>query len=87
MPNRIGDRLMDVLQYRQMSHTITIRLTDELVAWLKAVSRRTGLPIGRLVRQQLESAKAKGGQQEFLRHAGVLTGPSNLSSRKGFSRK
>ena len=71
----------------QMSHTLTIRLTEELLDWLRDLSRRTGLPIGRLIRQQLESAKASGGHQRFLRHAGVFDGPPDLSSRKGYSRK
>jgi len=70
-----------------MSHTLTIRLTEELLAWLKEVSQRTGLPVGRIIRQQLEGAKAKRGNQNFLRHAGQINGPSDLSSRKGFSRR
>jgi hypothetical protein len=70
-----------------MSHTLTIRLTDELLDWLKETSRRTGVPMGRLIREQLENAKANGGKQRFLRHAGAITGGSpDLSSRKGFSR-
>ena len=70
-----------------MSHTLTIRLTEELFNWLKDLSRRTGIPVGRLIREQLESAKAAGGHQRFLRHAGVFNGPSDLSSRKGYTRK
>ena len=70
-----------------MSHTLTIRLTEELLAWLKEMSRRTGLPVGRIIRQQLESAKSEKGNQKFLRHAGQLNGPPDLSSRKGFSRR
>ena len=70
-----------------MSHTLTIRLTEELLAWLKDTSRCTGVPVGRLIRQQLESAKT-GGKQRFLRHAGAIRGgPSDVSSRKGFSAK
>jgi len=70
-----------------MSHTLTIRLTDDLLAWLKETSRRTGVPVGRLIRQQLEGAKSNGGKQRFLRHAGAIKGgTSDLSSRKGFSR-
>jgi hypothetical protein len=69
-----------------MSLTITIRLTEELRDWLKETSRRTGLPVGRLVREQLESAKS-GGKQRFMRHAGAIKGgPADVSSRKGFSR-
>jgi hypothetical protein len=70
-----------------MSHTLTIRLTEELLEWLRGLSRRTGVPVGRLIRQQLEQMKAADGGQKFLRHAGALTGPPDLSSRKGFSRK
>jgi hypothetical protein len=70
-----------------MSHTLTIRLTDELLAWLKETSRQTGVPVGRLIRQQLETAKSNGGKQLFLRHAGAISGgPPDVSSRKGFSR-
>jgi len=76
-----------VLQFYLMSHTLTIRLTDELLEWLKEKSRRTGVPVGRLIRQQLETAKANGGEQRFLRHIGAIRGgPADLSSRKGFSR-
>lgn len=79
--------LSHVLQSPLMSHTFTIRLTDELVDWLKETSRRTGIPVGRLIREQLETAKAKAGKQPFLRHAGAITGgPPDVSSRKGFSR-
>jgi len=69
-----------------MGHTLTIRITEEMLHWLKDLSRRTGVPMGRIVRQQLESAK-NGGQQRFLRHAGALSGAVDLSSRKGFSRR
>jgi hypothetical protein len=70
-----------------MSHTLTIRLTEELLLWLKEVSRRTGLPVGRIIRQELENAKSEKGKQRFLRHAGKISGPSDLSSRRGFSRR
>jgi hypothetical protein len=79
--------LQVVLHYVIMSHTLTIRLTEELLAWLKESSRRTGIPVGRLIRQQLETARSQGGTQRFLRHAGAITGgPADVSSRKGFSR-
>jgi hypothetical protein len=70
-----------------MSHTLTIRLTDELLSWLKKQSQQTGVPMGRLIREQLENARSAGGKQRFLRHAGAIRGgPLDLSSRKGFSR-
>lgn len=69
-----------------MSHTLTIRLTEDLLSWLRETSRKTGVPMGRLVREQIESAKSQGGKR-FLRHAGAIKGgPKDVSSRKGFSR-
>jgi len=79
--------MLYVLQHCQMSHRLTIRLTDDLVAWLKESSRRTGVPVGQLIQQQLEEARKNGGKQPFLRHAGAITGgPPDVASRKGFSR-
>jgi len=69
-----------------MSHTLTIRLTDGILAWLKQQSERTGIPVGRIIRQQIELAMSEPGQQAFLRHAGKFTGSPNASARKGFSR-
>jgi hypothetical protein len=44
--------------------------------------------MGQLVREQLESAKSKGGgKQKFWRHIGALSGPADLSSRKGYLRE
>jgi len=76
-----------VLQFERMSQTITVRLTAELAEWLQEKVRQTGLPAGRIIREQLERAKSEGGNQLFLRHAGKIGGgPRDLSSRKGFSR-
>jgi hypothetical protein len=70
-----------------MSHTLTIRLTGELLDWLKETSRVTGIPMGKLIREQLESARANTGKQRFLRHLGAIKGPHDLSTRKGFSKQ
>jgi hypothetical protein len=43
--------------------------------------------MGRLVRDQLELAKQETGGKPILRYAGVMSGPPDLSSRKGYSRK
>jgi hypothetical protein len=75
-----------VLQNRRMSHTITVRLTPELAEWLEATSKESGLPQGRIVRQQLEKAKASA-DKRFMRLAGSIEGPRDLSRRKGFSKK
>jgi ribbon-helix-helix protein len=70
-----------------MSRTLTIRLTEDLAAWLAETSRKTGVPAGRIIRQQLELVKQRKGNQAFLRHAGRISGPRDLSMRKGFSRE
>jgi predicted DNA-binding protein len=69
-----------------MSQTITIRLTKELADWLESMSARTGLSQGRIIRDELERARASAADQPFMRLAGAVRGPRNLSSRKGFSR-
>ena len=75
-----------VLHFWSMGHTITVRLTAELAAWLEDVAARTGVPQGRIIRDQLERAKSGGTSQSFMRLAGSVKGPRTLSSRKGFFR-
>lgn len=70
-----------------MGHTITVRLTRELATWLEELAAKTGVPQGKIVRDQLERAKASNARQSFLRLAGAVRGPKDLSSRKGFSRR
>jgi len=69
-----------------MSNTITVRLPDDLAKWLDQTAREAGLPKGRIFREELEKARNAAGRP-FLRHAGAIAGPSDLSMRKGFSRK
>jgi hypothetical protein len=69
-----------------MGQTITVRLTKELAAWLEQAATRTGMSQGKLVRDQLEKARSSNRQQAFMRLAGVVRGPKDLSMRKGFSR-
>ncbi|MCH7748327.1 MAG: ribbon-helix-helix domain-containing protein [Acidobacteria bacterium] len=68
-----------------MGHTITVRLTPELATWLKDASVKTGVAQGDIIREQLERAKAGSDVRSFMRLAGAMRGPRNLSSRKGFS--
>jgi predicted transcriptional regulator len=67
-----------------MSHTTTVRLTKELAEWLDEVAAKTGLSRGRIIRDQLE--RARGRSRAFMKLAGAVRGPKDLSSRKGFSR-
>ncbi len=69
-----------------MGHTTTVRLTEELAAWLDEVASRTGLSRGRIIRDQLERARANARNGSFMKLAGVVRGPKDLSSRKGFTR-
>lgn len=69
-----------------MSNTITVRLGEELAAWLEEEAARTGVSQGKVIRDQLERAKAGSAQRPFMRLAGRVRGPRNLSQRKGFSR-
>ncbi len=70
-----------------MGNTITIRLPEDLADWLKSTARKTGVPVGRLVREELERAKRENGTKSYMRFSGSIDGPPDLSSRKGFSRK
>ena len=69
-----------------MRHTVTVRLTEELAAWLESTAARSGVSQSKLIRDQLERAMASGEAQGFLRLAGAISGPKDLSRRKGFSR-
>jgi len=75
-----------VLQFVQMSNTVSVRLPDDLAEWLNHTARRTGVPKGRIIRQELEKARDSA-ECPFLRLAGAVAGPADLSTRKGFSRK
>jgi len=67
-----------------MRNTITVRLPEDLAQWLEDRARQSGVPQGRIIREQLDRAR-KEETQRFLRLAGSVSGPSNLSRRKGFS--
>jgi predicted transcriptional regulator len=69
-----------------MSNTLTVRLPEELIERLREKSRRTGLPVNRVVRQSLEKTLEQNTEPAWMKHAGTISGPKNLSSRKGYSR-
>ncbi len=68
-----------------MGHTITVRLNRDLAAWLERMSEKTGVSQGQIIRDQLEKAKEGASGQSFMRLAGAVRGPKDLSARKGFS--
>jgi hypothetical protein len=69
-----------------MKYSLTIRIPDDLAQWLDETARKSGVPKGRIVRDALEKARRAEGKP-FLRLAGTIVGPANLSARKGFSRR
>lgn len=69
-----------------MGQTLTIRLTRQLAEWLERTASRTGRAQGQIVRDQLEKARIGGAGRPFMRLAGSVRGPKDLSARKGFSR-
>jgi hypothetical protein len=70
-----------------MGHTLTIRLDKDLAQWLEAESAKTGLSQGRIVREQLEKARATS-EKPWMRLAGSIRGgPPDVSTRKGFSKR
>ena len=75
-----------MLHFCLMGHTITVRLNDELAAWLEAAAAQSGVSQGALIRDQLEKARASGEAKGFLRLAGAVSRSEDLSRRKGFSR-
>ncbi|MFI5088219.1 MAG: ribbon-helix-helix domain-containing protein [Terriglobales bacterium] len=70
-----------------MSNAITVRLPDDLAEWLAEVARETGVPVGRIVREQLQRARNEQDPRPYMRLAGKIKGPRDLSTRKGFSRR
>jgi plasmid stability protein len=69
-----------------MGHKIAVRLDEKTAAWLKETAARSGVSQGKLVRDQLEKARASEKGKGFMRLAGTIDGPQDLSSRQGFSR-
>jgi predicted transcriptional regulator len=70
-----------------MSHTLTIRIQDDLAHWLEQTARETGISQGKLVRDELERARRSNAHgKRFLRLAGAVKGDPRLSERQGFSK-
>jgi hypothetical protein len=82
---RCNGALHGVLQFHQMRNTITVRLPEDLAAWLESTAKKSGIPQGRIIREQLDKARRETARP-FLRLAGTVSGPPDLSMRKGFSR-
>jgi hypothetical protein len=64
---------------------MTIRLTSRQAEWLRVTAERAGVPQSHIVREQLDKAMASS-ERRFIALAGAARGPSDLSTRRGFSR-
>jgi predicted transcriptional regulator len=69
-----------------MDTTFTVRLPEDLAEWLNRTAREMGVSRGWVVRSELERAR-NCAERPFLRLAGAIAGPADLSTRKGFARK
>ena len=69
-----------------MVRTKTVRLTKDLAACLEELSAKTGVSQAKLIRDELERAPASERTRSFMRLAGAVRGPRDISSGKGFSR-
>jgi predicted DNA-binding protein len=74
-----------------MGNTLTVRFPEELLERLREKSRRSGLPVGQVVRQFVENGLSEESptqqNQAWRKYVGIIKGgPKDVSSRKGFSR-
>ena len=67
-----------------MSKTVTLRLPRDLAEWLQSAARRRGISQSRFIRDHLEKARSGAPAQAFMKLAGTLAGPKDLSQRRGF---
>jgi hypothetical protein len=70
-----------------MGSTLTVRIDDDLEAWIEETAQKRGISKGELVRNQLELGRKSAGRPPFMRLAGLVSGAKDLSSRKGFSKR
>lgn len=70
-----------------MSTTLTVRLPDDSLEWIRRRSKETALAKGRLVKEAIDIVREQHEEKKpSLELAGSLDGPRNLSQRKGFSK-
>jgi predicted transcriptional regulator len=70
-----------------MSHTVTVRLPEDLANWLQDIARARGLSQSQIIKDQLEKARQAAPVRPFMKSAGSIRDlPRDLSQRKGYSR-
>jgi len=69
-----------------MGTTLSIRLSEELAQWVAEQAKATGRSQGSLVKEALQKIRQAEQSKPFMKLAGSVDGPEDLSRRKGFSR-
>lgn len=70
-----------------MSNTLSVRLPEDLAAWLKETAARTGQTQSEVIRLQLERARATSEERPWMALAGSVKGSRDLSMREGFGKR
>jgi hypothetical protein len=71
-----------------MGQTITFRPTKKLAGWIEQAAAKMGVSQGQFIRSHLEQARTGDrASKKFMHLAGVVRGPRDLSTRKGFSKR
>lgn len=70
-----------------MSESLTVRLSRDLADALRDEARQSGVPKGEIVRQALSARlQQTSAGSTIARYAGVMRGPSDLSTNKTYRR-
>jgi predicted transcriptional regulator len=70
-----------------MSTTLSIRLPDDLADWIKSTAENTNQTQGEVVRQELEKARQTSTEKPWMKFAGAVSGPKDLSMHEGFDKR
>ena len=68
-----------------MTQSLTIKVTKPIARWLKRAAMENGVAAEEFAAHELARAKLYA-EKPFMRMAGILNGPADLSSREGFAR-
>src|SRR5260370_11529013 len=61
------------IRFCHMSHTVTVRLPEDLANWLQDVARRRGLSRSQIIKDQLEKARRGAPDRPFMKLAGRIS--------------
>jgi len=67
--------------------TLTISLPEDAAAWLQENSVRTGRTADEFVLEQIKKARVDEDEKPWMKLAGCVSGPRDLSMREGFGER